>query len=1250
MLRNKESVGDDGEDNGGKNSDKKSNNNNRVTINKSNNNNDLNNNTNTNNNSIKSTYSRQHTRTASVGKHIHPLKSYILLYRRKYDHTRVLCALRLLHNMLSTNTKLIVHSLMNTHMNNKHSTIKIIPSRDNSASAHNLVDLFIRHKQSILGHDFHHSLPYDIVDTLNDSTYLELLLFVLIYFIRAFFSESLLDKITPQDLAWNRQVHVSCCKLLVLLFNQLSRTVQQSAKVAYKVSELLLKSKVQKTILYSIHSNVTSQHAKMDGRAGGFNIGASEGSRMGCDLVSSGVYMESFLSLTVSLVQLEEQIRVMKSDTSSQESLPREFEQMYEASSAQKNDHHLFLTGHSIIYQPILLDSIMHSLSSPPLPAHHLYSPPLPPHHLRHQMWLRFVERLMPHLSKASTKVLSLVILNINQHLQHFHQHASTTLIHCNKNDSQQQFTTPNRSLPLCTDHYSSLMHSLTSIYHYCVFESNLHTSDTSLTSSTHEFQKPSLGGQFVSGLVSALTFQTLSKSKRNSTMASSMEDTGNQSELTTPMLTLLPTIVTTCYSTFNFFHLCHSYLSSPDEDEDEKGDDDDEDDNCLRTVNVDKQWLLRVRQDVLELLNPVSSNYLPLTLASFSLIWNEHSSFNTYEQMVDFTANEQQRTLVSILQDLRSVSLQALLNAIKHIVKQPVLLPSHANKSKQMSLEAGMLRMLFEFTRQFSDTHHSDNALSDTCSRVVAFVREVFPAFQASSDHPALFVLISLLHYVLVKSPMMEEKKKDSRDLHEFTNRLLESCSGVVAMSLEQGTFFRRSLAVKSEAITLPETAKDDDSLAPNDQTTEKTSILTASTMSLASRHFCKQSAFSLSVQALHVLADVAATLLDVVYQSDEKEKVVPLLSNILFNVFPFLRNHRISNSASYAASSRLLANLSGYQYSRRSWRKECLELLVDASFFQADLASLTSWVTIVDNLMSHDKSSFQDLLARFSLTQSSSLNLFSSRDGEMEVRRQLIKRMSFAVFCSETDQYSKSITDIQDKLSESLRFSNYPLLQAEVFNCFRVLLLKMTSFPLAPLWPIIINEVTQVLISMESKMETLDNDDLSRNYQTTDLLVSSDDKTNCLYVSVCKLLDLLLTLPPEHLPRFQLYKWTFVGDPSSEDNKSSPQPFVPHALKIAKLMQKKYGPEITNARKMDRSMLVPSRIESLRDLQEFFVTVCQDCSSLQQHQAFEGAYKSVSKSQSFSDFKTVRRSAKENSLESIKQSILLEFLEKMT
>jgi hypothetical protein len=49
-------------------------------------------------------------------------------------------------------------------------------------------------------------------------------------------------------------------------------------------------------------------------------------------------------------------------------------------------------------------------------------------------------------------------------------------------------------------------------------------------------------------------------------------------------------------------------------------------------------------------------------------------------------------------------------------------------------------------------------------------------------------------------------------------------------------------------------------------------------------------------SVQALLLLAELAATLLDVVYRSEEKERVVPFLSqHILSNVFPYLRNHRL-------------------------------------------------------------------------------------------------------------------------------------------------------------------------------------------------------------------------------------------------------------------------------------------------------------------------------------------------------------------
>lgn len=40
--------------------------------------------------------------------------------------------------------------------------------------------------------------------------------------------------------------------------------------------------------------------------------------------------------------------------------------------------------------------------------------------------------------------------------------------------------------------------------------------------------------------------------------------------------------------------------------------------------------------------------------------------------------------------------------------------------------------------------------------------------------------------------------------------------------------------------------------------------------------------------------ICQVLAHLLDMVFYSDEKEKVIPLLVNIMHYVVPYLRNHR--------------------------------------------------------------------------------------------------------------------------------------------------------------------------------------------------------------------------------------------------------------------------------------------------------------------------------------------------------------------
>lgn len=50
-----------------------------------------------------------------------------------------------------------------------------------------------------------------------------------------------------------------------------------------------------------------------------------------------------------------------------------------------------------------------------------------------------------------------------------------------------------------------------------------------------------------------------------------------------------------------------------------------------------------------------------------------------------------------------------------------------------------------------------------------------------------------------------------------------------------------------------------------------------------------------------------------------------------------------------------------------------------------------------------------------RVNLAQSSSLNLFISREAEYEQRAQLLKRLSFVIFCSEIDQYQRQMPEIQ-------------------------------------------------------------------------------------------------------------------------------------------------------------------------------------------------------------------------------------------
>ncbi|ESN99153.1 hypothetical protein HELRODRAFT_189009, partial [Helobdella robusta] len=203
---------------------------------------------------------------------INSLRSFVLLYIRHYDSARILYVLKLLKSLILTDTRLVIQSLMNiTHFS----------VNRNKMEQNIILDLFLRHKQSILGHEFHAPLPYDVLDNhANNSNYLELVISILLYFVRSYYpcksieADNLPDKTRDVDTTLqnnkqkntsvdnvneaannksklmmvdmmnaNKEVHINCCLLLKTIFHELTKIIASDIKAAFSVSELLIKSK-----------------------------------------------------------------------------------------------------------------------------------------------------------------------------------------------------------------------------------------------------------------------------------------------------------------------------------------------------------------------------------------------------------------------------------------------------------------------------------------------------------------------------------------------------------------------------------------------------------------------------------------------------------------------------------------------------------------------------------------------------------------------------------------------------------------------------------------------------------------------------------------------------------------------------------------------------------------------------------------------------------------------------------------------
>ncbi|MEQ2174641.1 hypothetical protein GOODEAATRI_009926, partial [Goodea atripinnis] len=277
---------------------------------------------------------------------------------------------------------------------------------------------------------------------------------------------------------------------------------------------------------------------------------------------------------------------------------------------------------------------------------------------------------------------------------------------------------------------------------------------------------------------------------------------------------------------------------------------------------------------------------------------------------------------------------------------------------------------------------HNHMQALQENVAPLLSLLRE---SVQLNLAPPGHFLLLGILNDFVNRLPNLDSKK-DSKDLQVRCHRLCNFAD----------------LQAVSTLFSLQ-----------TDEVTQANAMVSSSAPSVY------------SVQALTLLAEILAPLLDMVYRSDEKEKAVPLISRLLYYVFPYLKNH------SFAAGAQLLSSLSGYAYTKRAWKKEVFELFMDPLFFTMDASCAHS-----------------------------SLKLFTSADQ----KPMLLKRQAFAMFSGELDQYHLYLPLIQERLTETLRMNPSPAVSAQMFLMFRVLLLRISSQHLTSLWPIMVTELSSL------------------------------------------------------------------------------------------------------------------------------------------------------------------------------------------
>ncbi|XP_024123433.1 protein dopey-1 isoform X1 [Oryzias melastigma] len=1018
---------------------------------------------------------------------IHPLYQHVLLYLQLYDSSRTLHALSAIAAMLRAAPSGFVSAISTTSINNTYTPQLSL-----------LQNLLARHRVSVMGKDFYCPIPQDSHShSFRSAMYLEIIISLCLYFLRSYYSAHVTAG--PQDLAGNRAMQLTSVEVLTLLFSELTKVTGGSAKgFASFISDVLSKCKVQKVVLHCLLSSIFSAQKWHEQRTAGVNTAAVEEGLSEDSVINlsedqmdgCSAVQSQLLRLLHSLIVLEHRVLLPADEGGDGGSAGGGG-----GAGGGSGAGFEVLGGEVEHVNPQQPMTSLQYLHGQPITAQGMFLcaviRALHQHHAckMHPQWIELITASLPYMGRVLRRVVASVTLQLCRNLDN--------LLQQYRYETGLTDTRPHwMALCIPPDLILTVLEGVTTIIHSCLLDP---------TSQYHQLQ------------VSV--------------------DQKHLTEARSGILSILHTIMTSVTLLWSILH------QADNSDKPAAA-------SAASMSNINLGSTKNLRQQILELLGPISMNHGAHFMAAIAYVWNERKQIKApVRNKVIPAATEEQLLLVELVRSVSAMRTETVIQTVKEVLKQP---PAIAKDKKHLSLEVCMLQFFYAYVQRIPVS-----SLVDSWQPLLVLLKD---SVQLGLPAPGQFLILGILNEFILKNPNLESKK-DQRELQDVTHKVVEAIGTIAGSSLEQTTWLRRNLEVKPS----PQIVVDGTNLEADVEDLMLTVM--------------EESSFTPSVYSVHaltLLAKVLAHLLDMVFYSDEKEKVIPLLVNIMHYVVPYLRNHSAHNAPSYRACIQLLSSLSGYQYTRRAWKKEAFDLFMDHTFFQMDASCVSHWRAIIDHLMTHDKTTFRDLMTRVAVAQSSSLSLFTNRDAELEQRAMLLKRLAFTIYSSEVDQYQKYLPDIQERLVESLRLPQVPILHAQVFLFFRVLLLRMSPQHLTSLWPTMITELVQVFLLMEQ--ELIADEDITRSsgpsiagLETTysggngfSTSYNSQRWLN-LYLSACKFLDLALALPPESLPQFQMYRWAFVPEASDDSGMevrrqgTHQREFKPYVVRLAKLLRKR-------------------------------------------------------------------------------------------